>query len=77
MARPSYGVPDGPCKGCTERHTACHGSCERYAKWKADFHKAKAAHKEYIKSRREDFLRSEECQIRKEKYARRKRGCGK
>lgn len=23
-----------PCKGCTERHTACHGSCEAYKAWK-------------------------------------------
>jgi hypothetical protein len=22
-----------PCMGCTERHTACHGSCERYKEW--------------------------------------------
>lgn len=22
-----------PCKGCTDRHVACHGSCEAYKKW--------------------------------------------
>lgn len=22
-----------PCKGCTERHEACHGHCERYLAW--------------------------------------------
>lgn len=22
-----------PCKDCTERHTACHGSCEKYKEW--------------------------------------------
>ena len=25
---------DAPCKGCIERHTACHGSCEKYKAWK-------------------------------------------
>ena len=22
-----------PCKDCTERHTGCHGSCEKYKEW--------------------------------------------
>ena len=22
-----------PCKGCTDRHPACHGSCEKYNNW--------------------------------------------
>lgn len=26
-----------PCYGCTERHEACHGSCERYKEWQAPF----------------------------------------
>ena len=50
-----------PCKGCEDRHTACHGHCEKYAKWKEEQQKATAAEKEYIRRRREDFLRSEEC----------------
>ena len=25
----------GPCKDCTERHQHCHGSCEKYAKFRA------------------------------------------
>ncbi len=25
-----------PCKGCSDRHIACHGSCERYLNWKND-----------------------------------------
>ncbi len=24
-----------PCKDCTDRHTACHDSCEKYKEWKA------------------------------------------
>ena len=27
-----------PCKGCTDRHTACHGSCEKYAAWRDMYH---------------------------------------
>ena len=23
-----------PCLGCEDRHTACHGSCEKYKAWK-------------------------------------------
>lgn len=23
-----------PCKGCADRHPACHDSCERYKEWK-------------------------------------------
>lgn len=25
-----------PCKGCTERHPACHDNCEGYKAWKAN-----------------------------------------
>ena len=25
---------DSPCRGCEDRHTACHGSCEKYKAWK-------------------------------------------
>lgn len=24
-----------PCKGCTARRAACHGSCEAYKQWRA------------------------------------------
>lgn len=27
-------IPIAPCKGCTERTEYCHGTCERYQKWK-------------------------------------------
>ena len=27
-----------PCKGCTDRYTACHGSCEKYQEWLNQFH---------------------------------------
>lgn len=30
-----------PCKDCHERHTACHDSCERYIKAKAQMQEAK------------------------------------
>ncbi len=56
------GRNEAPCKGCADRHTACHDHCEKYAKWKAEVHKAKAAEKEYIRRRREDYLHSEECE---------------
>jgi len=26
----------GPCKGCTDRHEACHDTCERYKAWKIE-----------------------------------------
>ena len=36
-----------PCKGCTERHTACWGDCEKYKEWKKLVDKANNARKEY------------------------------
>ena len=32
----------GPCKECTERHTACHDTCEKFAQWREEHEKAKA-----------------------------------
>lgn len=26
-----------PCKGCTDRHEACHSTCEKYKDWKQEF----------------------------------------
>ena len=57
-----------PCKGCEDRHTACHDHCVKYAQWKEERQKATAAEKEYIRSRREDFLHSEECRSPKKKH---------
>ena len=28
----------GPCKGCQERHPACHDHCEKYKAWIAAYH---------------------------------------
>ena len=58
---------NSPCKGCADRHTACHDRCERYAKWKAKVREQAAAEREYILRRREDFLRSELCECPKNK----------
>ena len=37
------------CKGCTERHTSCWGSCKKYIE-------AKAAHDEQKRSREKDVV---------------------
>lgn len=29
---------NSPCKDCTDRHTACHGSCEKYKAWQDRYH---------------------------------------
>ena len=39
-----------PCKGCTNRHTACHGSCELYKEWR-DRYQAQQKHLEANKNR--------------------------
>lgn len=31
-------MENSPCKDCTERHTACHGSCEKYKEWLERYH---------------------------------------
>jgi hypothetical protein len=57
-----------PCKDCTERFTACSDRCPKDARgeyghkaWLADFRKQEAAIKEYKRSQKEDFIRSEQC----------------
>lgn len=30
-----------PCRTCTERHERCHGTCERYLRWKAEHQEIK------------------------------------
>lgn len=64
-----------PCKGCTERFLACSDRCPKdargeygYNAWKADLRKAQTAEKEYKRKRREDYLRSEECESTVEKW---------
>lgn len=39
------GVP--PCKGCEERHTACHDNCPKYKAWKAETERIKEAKRAY------------------------------
>ena len=70
---------NSPCNGCTERFTACSDRCPKdargeygYKAWRADCQKVKAAQKEYIRKRREDYLRSEQCEAEKYNYARSK-----
>ena len=70
-----------PCKGCPERFTACSDRCPKdergefgYKAWKADKQKIKAKEKEYLLQRREDFMRSEQCETAKENYVKSKRG---
>ena len=36
-----------PCKGCQDRHTACHGSCDRYKEWKQRLDELNKARREY------------------------------
>ena len=61
-----------PCKGCEDRQTACWDKCAKYAQWKADCQKIKDTEKEYKRQRREDYIRSEQCEAEKYNYARRK-----
>ena len=35
------------CKGCTDRYTACWGSCAKYIEAKEAYEKRKKAHKKY------------------------------
>jgi Fe-S-cluster-containing dehydrogenase component len=30
-------IDHNPCKGCTERHLACHDSCEKYKEWRDQY----------------------------------------
>lgn len=31
-------IDPNPCKGCTERYTACHDYCEKRKKWLEQYH---------------------------------------
>lgn len=37
MYRSSYQPRNTPCIDCGEREVGCHGKCESYKTWKADF----------------------------------------
>lgn len=67
---------DSPCKGCTERSTACADKCPKdargeygYKAWKAALRKQQAAEREYNKQRYEDWKRGEECEAGREQFA--------
>ncbi len=57
-----------PCKGCEDRNTGCHDRCARYAEFKANLQKVKDLEKEYKRSCREEWRRSEECESKIENW---------
>lgn len=71
----------GPCKDCTERFTACSDRCPKdargeygYKAWKAKCRKIQAAEREYKLRRREEYLRSEQCEAEKQNYSKSRTG---
>lgn len=38
---------DPPCKGCPDRRTPCHDTCERYKEWKQRLEELNKARREY------------------------------
>ena len=44
---PSLIRDDSPCKGCHDRHEACHGSCEQYEIWKKEVNRVNEERKKY------------------------------
>ena len=48
MSRPDPVTREmSPCKGCTERHEACWGKCEKYKSWKSRLDEVNKKRKEY------------------------------
>ena len=48
MSRPDPVTREmSPCKGCSDRHEACWGKCEKYKEWKKLVDGANKARKEY------------------------------
>ena len=48
MSRPDPVIREmSPCKGCTERHEACWGKCEKYKAWKSRLDEVNKKRKEY------------------------------
>ena len=64
---------EAPCKGCADRHTACHDHCVRYAEWRLALHKMKDQYKEYKRQKYEEWLRSEQRLSEVEKWRDRKK----
>lgn len=53
-----------PCKGCTERFTACWDHCPKdkrgefgYKAWKLHLHEMKKKHNQYVKDWQEDYYK--------------------
>ena len=46
-----------PCKGCTERFTACHDKCERYKEWKQRLDELNKARREYDRTQYNKYRR--------------------
>ena len=40
-----------PCKDCSERHQACHGSCIKYKEFRAELDKSNKAREAYLSNR--------------------------
>ena len=48
MSRPDPVTREmSPCKGCTDRHEACWGKCEKYKVWKLRLEEVNKRRKEY------------------------------
>ena len=48
MSRPDPVTREiSPCKGCSDRHEACWGKCEKYKEWKRDLDELNRRRKEY------------------------------
>lgn len=41
-------IETAPCKGCADRCTACHASCDKYKEWQERYH----AQKKYLEDAR-------------------------
>ena len=40
---------DNPCYECPDRHTGCHGSCERYKKWRQELDEKNELRNQFLK----------------------------
>ena len=48
MSRPDPVTREmSPCNGCTERHEACWGKCEKYKEWRKRLDEVNKRRKEY------------------------------
>lgn len=46
-----------PCKDCPDRIPGCHGSCDRYKKWKERLEEVNKARREYDRTRYNKYPR--------------------